>query len=53
MSKGRDTLAAKIEVRIGLPYPVTLERVARWAPTLAGKGIALVPITAVANLQSE
>ena len=40
-------------VGIGLPYPVTLERVARWAPTLAGKGIALVPITAVANLQSE
>ena len=40
-------------VGIGFPYPVTLERVARWAPTLREKGIILVPITAVASVQSE
>ncbi len=28
--------------------PVTVERVARWSKTLAGRGVALVPVTAVA-----
>jgi hypothetical protein len=32
---------------IGQPYPVTLERVAAWAASLAERGIALAPVTAV------
>lgn len=40
-----------VAIGIGFPYPVTLERVSNWTPLLEGKGIALVPITAVANLQ--
>lgn len=36
---------------IGTPYPVTLERIAAWVPTLAGKGLVLAPSTAVANSQ--
>lgn len=35
------------------PYPVTLERLARWLPTLAGKGITLAPVSAVVNRQSD
>lgn len=35
------------------PYPVTLERLARWLPTLAGKGITLAPVTAVVNRQPD
>ena len=40
-------------VGIGFPYPVTLERIARWSATLEAKGIVLVPMSAVANLQVE
>ncbi len=40
-------------VGIGFPYPVTLERIARWSATLEDKGIVLAPISAVANLQTE
>jgi hypothetical protein len=36
---------------IGGLYPVTVERVAAWAATLDGKGIALAPATAVATRQ--
>jgi len=32
---------------IGRAYPVTIERIAQWAETLADKGLALAPITAV------
>lgn len=35
-------------VGIGRPYPVTIERVARWAAALEADGFALAPITAVA-----
>lgn len=35
------------------PYPVTLERLALWLPTLAGKGITLAPVTAVVNRQPD
>jgi polysaccharide deacetylase 2 family uncharacterized protein YibQ len=38
-------------VGVGFAYPVTIERVANWAPTLALKGIALAPITATVNRQ--
>lgn len=33
------------------PYPVTIERLAAWAATLDGKGIDLVPVSAIANRQ--
>ena len=32
-------------------YPVTIDRIANWAPSLELKGIRLAPITAVANQQ--
>lgn len=37
-----------LAVGVGHPYPITVERILSWAPTLADKGIALVPITATA-----
>jgi hypothetical protein len=40
-------------VAMGQPYPVTLERLAAWLPTLEGKGIALAPITAMVNRQPD
>jgi hypothetical protein len=40
-------------VAMGQPYPVTLERLAAWLPTLEGKGIALAPITALLNRQPD
>jgi hypothetical protein len=40
-------------VGIGFPYPVTLERVARWVPTLREKGIVLAPISAVVSRPAE
>lgn len=38
-------------VGIGYPYPVTLERISRWAATLARKGFVLVPVSAAINRQ--
>lgn len=38
---------------MGFAYPVTLERVALWAKTLADKGIALAPASALASWPSE
>ncbi|HJN18776.1 MAG TPA: divergent polysaccharide deacetylase family protein, partial [Armatimonadota bacterium] len=38
-------------VGIGFPYPVTIERIASWASTLADKGLILAPLSAVANRQ--
>jgi len=35
-------------VGMGLPYPVTIERLAVWAETLEAKGLALVPVSALA-----
>ena len=40
-------------VGIGFPYPVTLERIARWSATLDEKGIDLAPMSALADLQTE
>ena len=34
-------------VGIGYPFPVTIERLAAWLPTLEQKGIVLAPISAV------
>ncbi|EDP66542.1 hypothetical protein BAL199_15813 [alpha proteobacterium BAL199] len=38
-------------VGIARPLPVTIERLSRWAGTLEGKGIALAPISAIADRQ--
>ncbi len=35
-------------VGIGFPYPVTIERLAAWAQSLDEKGLALVPVSALA-----
>ncbi len=37
---------------IGISYPVTLERVTKWAATLEAKGIALAPISALVKIKS-
>ncbi len=42
-----------IAVGIGQPYPVTIERVARWSETLDEKGLVLAPITAVVDRQPQ
>ena len=34
---------------VGSPYPVTLDRIAQWAPTLATRGIVLAPVSALAR----
>jgi len=44
--RSRDTGRA---IGIGAPYPVTLDRVARWVRELESKGIALAPVTALAR----
>jgi polysaccharide deacetylase 2 family uncharacterized protein YibQ len=40
-------------VAIASAYPVTLERLGRWAATLDGKQLSLMPITALADRQFE
>ena len=42
-----------IAIGIGQPYPVTIERIARWAETLEEKGLVLAPITAVVDRQPQ
>lgn len=39
-------------VAMGRPYPVTIERLRVWAEGLEGRGLALAPITALANRQT-
>ncbi|HYM30257.1 MAG TPA: divergent polysaccharide deacetylase family protein [Candidatus Cybelea sp.] len=39
-------------VGIGYPYPVTIERIAAWAPGLSDRGIALAPVSAVVGRQA-
>ncbi|MCG8694862.1 MAG: divergent polysaccharide deacetylase family protein [Minwuiales bacterium] len=48
----RIALEGGTAVGIGYPYPVTLERVARWAATLPQKGIHLAPASATVDRQS-
>lgn len=38
---------------IGSPYPVTIERVALWVQELDGQGIALAPVSALADKQPD
>jgi polysaccharide deacetylase 2 family uncharacterized protein YibQ len=42
-----------VAVGLGEVYPVTIERLAQWIPTLERKGIALAPISATADLQPD
>lgn len=35
------------------PYPVTLERLAIWLPTLQEKALVLAPLTAVVSRQRD
>ena len=48
-----EAVARQNGVAVGLarPYPSTVQRLALWAATLADKGIALVPVTAIADAQ--
>ncbi|HCP01617.1 MAG: hypothetical protein CL573_09810 [Alphaproteobacteria bacterium] len=38
---------------IGQAFPVTIERVSKWARTLDQKGLVLVPVSAVVNMQDD
>lgn len=42
----------RFAVGVAQPYPVTLDRLTAWLPSLKTKGIALMPITAIADKQS-
>ncbi|MGH6827379.1 MAG: divergent polysaccharide deacetylase family protein [Rhizomicrobium sp.] len=37
----------------GFLYPVTVERIALWAKTLAGRGFVLVPVSAIVTLRNS
>ena len=39
-------------VAIGHPHDATLAALAAWIPTLAGKGLVLVPLTEIVKLRS-
>ena len=47
----RLALAEGAAVGIGFSYPVTLERITKWAATLDEKGVVLAPVTALAGMQ--
>jgi polysaccharide deacetylase 2 family uncharacterized protein YibQ len=46
------TRANRFAVGLAQPLPVTLDRLTAWLPNLRAKGIALAPITAIADKQS-
>lgn len=46
-------IEAGVSIAIGQAFPVTIERIREWADTLEEKGIALVPISAVVDRQSD
>lgn len=50
---GLEAIARQQRYAVGIarPLPVTLDRLARWAGTLEGKGIALAPVSAIADRQ--
>ena len=41
-----------IAIGTALPYPVTLDRLLAWTATLDAKGLALAPVSAIANRQT-
>lgn len=48
----RTARAGGVAVGSALPYPVTLDRLLNWAGKLDAKGIALAPVSAIANRQT-
>jgi polysaccharide deacetylase 2 family uncharacterized protein YibQ len=42
-----------VAVGLGEVYPVTIERLAQWVPTLERKGITLAPVSAAADMQPD
>lgn len=42
-----------VAVAMGFVYPVTLDRLGQWIPTLERKGFALAPVSATADLQAD
>ncbi|MBO6783241.1 MAG: divergent polysaccharide deacetylase family protein [Alphaproteobacteria bacterium] len=42
-----------VSIAIGQAFPVTIERIREWSDTLSGKGISLVPISAVVDRQPD
>jgi polysaccharide deacetylase 2 family uncharacterized protein YibQ len=43
----------KFAVAIARPLPISMEILSEWASSLKKKGIALAPITAIADKQSQ
>ena len=40
-------------VGIGSPFPITIDRLVRWVPTLEGKGLALAPVSALVTIRRK
>lgn len=49
----RQARAQGAAVAMALPYPVTVERISGWAKTLAAKGLALAPVSALADTRRQ
>ena len=49
----RLALSTGSAVGIGYPYPVTLERLRAWLPTLSAKGLVLAPVTATVERRAR
>lgn len=49
----RLALSTGSAVGIGHPYPVTLERLRAWLPTLSDKGLVLAPVTATVERRAR
>ena len=50
---GLEAIARQQRYAVGIarPLPVTLDRLMRWAGTLEAKGLALAPVSAIADRQ--
>ena len=44
---------AGVSIAIGQAFPVTIERLREWTKTLDSKGLALVPVSALVNVQAD
>lgn len=44
---------AGVSIAIGQGFPVTIERVREWSKTLKSRGLSLVPVSAVVDLQAD
>jgi polysaccharide deacetylase 2 family uncharacterized protein YibQ len=49
----RIVMDKKFAVAIARPLPISMEILSEWASSLKKKGIALAPITAIADKQSQ